>query len=82
MNPQSPKDFFIMQYVAAYCAGMYCRRADEHLYTGKHPYTEVDDVPIEDARFMAEVAWRAFRKHSEETREDSYAYLDKKDTDA
>ena len=58
------KEQFIGAYVAAYLAGMYVKRSDEHLYTGKHPYTKTSDVPIEDAWFMAEVAWRAYQAQS------------------
>jgi hypothetical protein len=65
MSEDVAKDDFMRSYIAAYLAGMYVARADEHLYTGKHPYTSPKEVPIEDAWFMAEVAWEAYRRHAE-----------------
>ena len=63
------KEFFIGVYVANYLAGMYVKRSDEHMHTGKHPYTRPREVPIEDAWFMAEVAWRAYEAQSAERAE-------------
>lgn len=53
------KKTFMTTYMATYMAGMYVKRSDEHLYTGHHPYSHAEDVPVEDAHFMAEVAWLA-----------------------
>lgn len=60
------KELFIGTYVANYLSGMYVKRSDEHMYTGKHPYTKPSEVPIEDAWFMAEVAWRAYEVQAKE----------------
>jgi hypothetical protein len=54
------KDQFIQQYVASYLAGMYVKRSDDHIYTGQHVYSEPSEIPIEDAFFMANVAWLAY----------------------
>lgn len=60
------KELFIGVYVANYLSGMYVKRSDEHMYTGKHPCTKPSEVPIEDAWFMAEVAWLAYKAQADD----------------